>query len=59
MFIGTAVTDRLDKQSEGSASFTPMQHAEDLLLNMTTEEKAMYLSCLFVHRRWSEDLTLD
>ncbi len=36
-----------DKKTEASASLTPMQRAEDLLLKMTIEEKAMQLSSLY------------
>jgi hypothetical protein len=36
-----------DKKTEASAAATQIQRAEDLLLKMTIEEKAMQLSCLY------------
>jgi beta-xylosidase len=36
-----------DEKTKALASLTPMQRAEDLLSEMTIEEKAMQLSCLY------------
>jgi hypothetical protein len=41
------MAEQRDKKTGASASPTPMKRAEDLLRNMTIEEKAMQLSCIY------------